>query len=349
MKIGLHTKSVRHHAVGRFFLIVAALTTLTGCRRELPVQLFGEAQGTYYSVQYYDAQRRNLQPQVDSLLDAFDRSASLWVDSSLLRRLNANLTDSLDVTLYDLLMHSTEVFHYTAGAFDCFVGPLVQAWGFSFKERSEPDSATLAALLAAAHAPVYISVGTDGHRLVKTNPATELDFNAIAQGYAVDLLALMMDSLGIHDYLIDIGGEVIAHGTKADGRRWRVGIERPSADSLSSPVVQTAIELRDASVVTSGNYRKYYERDGVRYSHTIDPATGRPVRHSLLSVSVVERVSWLADAMATAYMVMGLDSALSFIATHPDGPGTEAVFFIYDNGGTLECHATEAFEKLIIQ
>ena len=349
MKIGLHTKSVRHHAVGRFFLIVAVLTTLMGCRRELPVQLFGEAQGTYYSVQYYDAQRRNLQPQVDSLLDAFDRSASLWVDSSLLRRLNANLTDSLDATLHDLLMHSTEVFHYTEGAFDCCVGPLVQAWGFSFKERSEPDSATLAELLAAAHAPVYINAGIDGHRLVKTNPATELDFNAIAQGYAVDLLARMMDSLGIHNYLIDIGGEVIAHGTKADGRPWRVGIERPSADSLSSPVVQTAIELRDASVVTSGNYRKYYERDGVRYSHTIDPATGRPVRHSLLSVSVVERESWLADAMATAYMVMGLDSALSFIASHPDGPGTKAVFFIYDNGGTLECHATEAFEKLIIQ
>ena len=111
----------------------------------------------------------------------------------------------------------------------------------------------------------------------------------------------------------------------------------------------TAITLSNASVVTSGSYRKYYEEDGVRYSHTIDPTTGRPVRHSLLSVSVVESESWLADAMATAYMVMGLDKARAFIAAHPDGPGTDKVFFIYDEGGRLKSYATPAFEKLIIQ
>lgn len=333
--------SVRHYRAGRFF--VAALLLLCSCQRaEKPIQLVGNAQGTYYSVQYYDRQQRNLQPQVDSLLHAFDLSASLWVDSSLLRQLNANHTDSLDAVLDSLLRYSLYIYDYTGGAFDCRVGRIVQAWGFSFRQREEPDEAALAALMADARADVEISQG----RLQKESPGTELDFNAIAQGYAVDLVAAMFDGMGIESYLIDIGGEVIARGAKLGGNPWRVGIERPAPDSVSMPVVQTVIPLRDASVVTSGSYRKYYERDGMRYSHTIDPATGRPVEHSLLSVSVVESSAWLADAMATAYMVMGLDRAKAFIAAHPDGPGTDAVMFIYDSCGELKEYATPGWERL---
>ena len=336
--------SVRHHRVERFLIAALLLIGTVACHRtDTPMRLYGEAQGTYYSIQYLDPQHRDLQPQVDSLLAAFDQSASLWVDSSLLRRLNANLTDSLDPVLDSLLLYSLYIYDYSGGAFDCRVGRIVQAWGFSFRQRQEPDSAALASLMAAAHADIGIHDG----RLVKENPATELDFNAIAQGYSVDLLADLFDSLGIENYLIDVGGEVIARGAKADGRPWRVGIERPSADSTSAPVVQTAIALRDASVVTSGSYRKYYERDGLRYSHTIDPATGRPVDHTLLSASVVEGQCWLADAMATAYMVMGLDSAKAFIAAHPDGPGTAAVMLIYDDHGTLRTYTTPTFDKLI--
>ena len=335
--------SVRHPRVGRFFCFLAALLSLVACRQApQPVRLQGEAQGTYYSILYCDSAQRDLQPQVDSLLDAFDRSASLWVDSSLLRRLNANLTDTLDPVLDSLLRHSLWATRYTQGAFDCRVGRLVQAWGFSFRQRQEPDSAALAAMLSAARADLALCDG----RLVKADPATELDFNAIAQGYSVDLLAALFDRLGVHAYLIDIGGEVIARGAKPDGSPWRVGIERPSDDSLSAPEVQTVVGLRDGSVVTSGSYRKYYERDGVRYSHTIDPSTGRPVQHSLLSVSVVEDQCWLADAMCTAYMVMGLDSARRFIAAHPDGPGTAAVYFIYDSCGTLKEYATKEFNDL---
>jgi thiamine biosynthesis lipoprotein len=334
-------KSVRHLRAGRFF-VALLLLFVYGCRQQAPVQLYGEAQGTYYSVQYFDPQQRNLQPQVDSLLHAFDLSASLWVDSSLLRQVNTNATDSLDPVLESLLRYSLYIYDYTQGAFDCRVGRIVQAWGFSFRHREEPDGAALADLLAAARSNVSIS---DGH-IVKANPATELDFNAIAQGYAVDLMAAMFDSLGITSYLIDLGGEVIARGTKPDGRPWRVGIERPAADSVSAPIVETAIPLVDRSVVTSGSYRKYYERDGARYSHTIDPSTGRPVTHTLLSVSVVEGECWLADAMATAYMVMGLERAKAFIAAHQGGPGTDAVFFIYDDQGQMKTYATPGWEKL---
>ena len=348
-----HGKSVWHFGVGRFFAGAVLLASLlTGCHRNQPIQLYGQAQGTYYSVQYYDHRHHqpvNLQSQIDSLLAAFDQSVSLWVDNSLLRRINANQTDTLDFLLATLLQRSLDITHYTGGAFDCRVGRLVQVWGFSFKERCEPDEYTLDSLLRAAQSPISID-SVDGIKLIrKQQAATELDFNAIAQGYASDLVGKMLESYGINDYLVDIGGEVVAHGTKDDGLPWRVGIERPAIDSLSAPVVHTAIELRNASVVTSGNYRKYYERDGVRYSHTIDPTTGRPVQHTLLSVSVVEQESWLADAMATAYMVMGLDKARAFIDAHPDGPGTQAVLFIYDDHGSLATYATPEFEKLTIR
>lgn len=339
-------QNVRHSGVGRFLVASLVCLTLGACQRQAPlVQLYGQAQGTYYSIQYRDAEQRNLQPQIDSLLDAFDQSASLWVDSSLLRQINAGLTDSLDEVLYFLTTRSIQMHDYTQGAFDCRVGRLVQAWGFSFKQRSEPDSTTLIELLKAAQGEIACA----GHRLQRQNTSTELDFNAIAQGYASDLVAQLLDAHGIHDYLVDIGGEVVSHGNKAPDTPWRVGIERPSADSLSSPEVQVAIALHDASVVTSGSYRKYYERDGLRYSHTIDPTTGRPVQHTLLSVSVIENESWLADAMATAYMVMGLERAKQFIADHPGQPGTEAVYFIYDNHGQLDTYATPAFEKMIIK
>lgn len=348
MKPANVTTSVRHHSAGRFFFCLVLTALLASCAKPAPTVLEGEAQGTYYRICYYD--ERDLQPMVDSLLHAFDLSASLWVDSSLLRRVNANLTDSLDATLATLLAHSLYINDYAGGAFDCRVGRIVQAWGFSFRERSEPDSAALAALLDAARAPVALSVpaGSASWKIIKSNPATELDFNAIAQGYSVDLLAAMMDSLGVENYLIDVGGEVIGRGNKADGSPWRVGIERPAADRYDAPTVQSVIALQDASVVTSGSYRKFYERDGVRYSHTIDPATGRPVQHSLLSVSVAEKECWLADAMATAYMVMGLDRSLSFIADHPGLPGTAAVMFIYDSCGTMKTYTTQAFDDLIV-
>ena len=338
-----NNKSVRHSHAGRFLLTTALVALLLcSCHRPEPVRLYGEAQGTYYSVQYYDPEQRNLQPQIDSLLQAFDRSASLWVDSSLLRRINAGQTDSLDDILHFLLQNSLRIMEYTDGAFNPRVGRLVQAWGFSFKQRSEPDSATLADLLRAAQG----TIGCADRHYFREDPDTELDFNAIAQGYASDLLARYLEEQGITSYLVDIGGEVIARGRKADGQPWKVGIERPAEERYSAPVVQTAIHLVDQAVVTSGSYRKYYERDGVRYSHTIDPATGRPVQHSLLSVSVVEKECWLADAMATAYMVMGLDSALSFIAAHPDGPGTGAVIFIYDSCGTMKQHTTPEWDLL---
>lgn len=332
-------------------MLTALLLSLAACKPTmLPVRLQGEAQGTYYSITYFDAQQRNLQSSIDSLLDDFDQTASLWVDSSLLRRVNDNsdsVVNELFATLVDL---SAEMNRFTNGAFDCTVGRLVNAWGFGFSKREKLTDETIDSLLQHVGKQPSAVRHHDGTIVVrKADSETSFDFNAIAQGYASDLIGHFLEQQGITDYIVDIGGEVCAKGAKPDGKAWRVGIERPAENRYSSPEVETTIELRDKAVVTSGNYRKYYEKDGVRYSHTIDPSTGHPVEHSLLSVSVVDTAAWRADALATAFMVMGLDKALQFIGQHSDDSGTQAVFFIYSDSTGYKTYATPAFEALIIE
>ena len=329
-------------------LLALTLVIATACvRHDQPIRIQGEAQGTYYNIAYFDSLQRNLQPQIDSLLDEFDQTASLWVENSIIRKVNRHEDTVLNAHFIDLLRLSRQIEEYTHGAFNCKIGSLVNLYGFGFKNRNDiTDRQVDSLLFLINHGECRIDDTHTTPRLTLSQ-GIELDFNAIAQGYAVDLLAKMFDQRGIHSYLIDVGGEVIAKGKKPDGSSWTVGIEKPAKDKYSSQEIETAIELNDRSVVTSGNYRKYYEKDGVRYSHTIDPSTGRPVSHSLLSVSVVSRHAWYADAIATAFMVMGLDKSLQFIDQHPSDPDIQAVFFIYDDNGTYQTFSTPEFQKLI--
>ncbi len=336
----------------RHFLLlplVLLLTAACGHRADQPIRLQGETQGSYYSIIYYDAQQRNLQSQIDSLLHDFDLTANLWVDSSVIRRVNRNEDTLVNEMFCDLLQKSLQIHQYTQGAFDCKIGSLVNLYGFGFKNRQDVSQSTIDSLLAYIRqdSTTLSPTDTPGIYALHKLPQIEYDFNAIAQGYTSDLIARHFDQLGLESYLIDVGGEVIAKGTKPNGDPWTVGIERPAETKYSQQQVETAIRLCNQSVVTSGNYRKYYEQDGVRYSHTIDPATGRPVGHTLLSVSVVSKASWYADAMATAFMVMGLEKSLQFIQDHPDDPDIQAVFFIYDLHGDYQTHATPAFQKII--
>lgn len=330
------------------FFCLSALLLLCSCHRSSdPIRLQGQAQGTYYNIVYFDSQRRNLQQAVDSLLHQFDLTASLWEETSVIRRVNSGQDSLVNLMFADLFQRSLQVSDYTQGAFNCKIGALVNLYGFGFKNREDVSDRQVDSLVNMISHDRSTLVGTDSIYLSHKSPAVEFDFNAIAQGYSVDLLAAMFDSLDIHSYLIDVGGEVIAKGVKPNGDLWSVGIERPAESKYSAQEVETIIGLKDMSVVTSGNYRKYYERDGVRYSHTINPATGRPVEHSLLSASVVSRQSWYADAMATAFMVMGLEQSLLFIQHHPDNPDIQAAFFIYNDHGSYKTYATPAFQKLI--
>lgn len=330
-------------------LIISSLVLLASCAdKSQPIRIQGEAQGTYYSIAYYDDQQRDLKPQIDSLLQNFDQTASLWVENSLIRRINRNEDSVLNDDFYAMLKYSEGIKALTDGAFNCEIGALVNLYGFGFKKRADVSDREIDSLVHILHQETYRIVEDDaGNHIIRKNYDIEFDFNAIAQGYSVDLLASMFDSLGITSYLIDIGGEVVSKGKKKDFSSWVVGIERPAKDKYDGQEIETAIALNNCSVVTSGNYRKYYEKDGIRYSHTIDPETGRPVNHSLLSVSVVSDNATFSDAMATAFMVMGLDNSLKFIQTHRDQ--VSAVFFIYDDHGKYKTLATPEFDKLIIQ
>ena len=333
----------------KLFLFSLIIVALSSCNHtsQNPIKLSGTAQGTYYSIIYYDCEQRNFQPQIDSMLTQFDNIASLWVDSSLLQRINNN-QDSIVTPLFaDIFTKSIEMYHYTNGAFDCRVGQLVASWGFSFKHQENPSTKHIDSLLNDSRANIYLDTNINGDIILhKQNRNTWIDFNAIAQGYSSDLIAQWLIQQNIHDFIVDIGGEVIAHGHKPNGDSWAVGVEKPAADKYSTPQIESAIYLNDLSIVTSGNYRKYYEKDGVRYSHTINPATGYPVNHTLLSASIIDSTAWRADALATACMVMGLEKSIEFINTHPY---PTAAFFIYDSNGSYKTYATPEFQKMIIQ
>ncbi|MBQ0016330.1 MAG: FAD:protein FMN transferase [Bacteroidales bacterium] len=334
---------VRQHAAERLFVSMCLLMLIGGCDRvPRPIRLQGQAQGTYYSIIYYDNKQRNMQPVVDSLLRQFDLTASLWVDSSLICRVN-NSSDSCVVTplFADMLQKSLQINQYTDGAFDCRVGALVRAFGFARSNRQELSKSQHDSLLMLCKGSVWLDTLSDGVIVFhKQYPATLIDFNAIAQGYSVDMVCDCFNQLGVESYLVDIGGEVRMRGLKADGTPWKVGVEHPSSSKYDGREVEVSVPITDASLVTSGSYRKYYEVDGIRYSHTINPADGYPVRHATLSATVVDSMAWKADALATAFMVMGCDSAKSWLDSHPE---VEEAFFIYDSPHGLQHYATPMF------
>jgi thiamine biosynthesis lipoprotein len=307
-----------------------------------PVRLMGEAQGTYYSIIYYDDDQRVFQREVDSILKVFDQSLSLWVPNSIISL--ANNSDTIievDTFFRDNFNIAMAVAEKTNGAFDPTIGNLTRAWGFGFDASRHVDDQIIDSILNfSGHHNVHIKNGF----FIKNDPRISIDFNAIAQGYSVDLIAKFLEDKSIENYLVDIGGEVKAKGRKPDGSHWKVGIEKPADNMNDERDLKAVVRLHNKSIATSGNYRKYYEEDGIRYSHTIDPATGYPVQHSLLSVSVLADNTAIADAYATAFMVMGLEKAKQFLRNEP----TLDAFFIYtDQEGNYQTFMSEGFRILV--
>lgn len=306
------------------------------------VMFQGETQGTYYAVTYFDRDGRNFQPQVDSILHKFDLSVSMWVPESIISRINRG--DSLvepDDWFIDIFRRSQTIAGLTEGAFDFTVGPLVNAWGFGFKGKITMDSARVDSLRKLVG---YRMVRFADGRIIKEKDNIQFDFNAIAQGYAVDVIGEFLASQGVHNFLVDIGGEVLGKGAKPDGQPWIVGIENPAADSLSERTLNAKVRLTGKAMATSGSYRKYYEENGVRYSHTIDPKTGYPVKHSLLSVSVLADDCATADGFATAFMVMGFEKAKEFVE---HGAALEAYFINAAADGSFETYATPGMQQIL--
>lgn len=320
------------------------LVGLISCRNFTtpePVKLHGEAQGTYYAITYYDNEERNFSEEIDSLLSYFDQVASEYEPNSMISKVNKNQPYELNDIFLDIYKEGMEVSRKTDGKFDMTVMPLVNAWGFGFETRKKLDSAQVDSILQFVG---YEKIRLQNRRLIKEKPEIRLDFNSIAQGYSVDWLANFLESKGIENYLVDVGGEVFARGNKPGGHPWKVGIEKPAQNKTDAREIKDVVALKDKALATSGSYRKYYEEDGVRYSHTINPETGYPVKHSLLSVSVLADETVTADAYATAFMVMGLEESKNFINKNPD---LEAYFIYSDRDGKLKTHYTQGVREIL--
>lgn len=320
-----------------FFL---AMTFVACVRQPQKTVLQGMAQGSYYAITYYDLEGRNFQDEIDSLFRAVDLSVNLWVDSSVICKVNRNEDVELDQIFIDNFNIAQQAAELSAGYFDPTIAPLVEAWGFSAKTDVAVTSAMVDSLKALVD---YRNVRIEDGKLKKADPAVKLDFNAIAQGYTSDMIGVFLESKGVTSYIVDVGGEIMARGHKPDGKPWVVGIEKPSADWDSERVIQQRIELSDKGVVTSGSYRKYVERDGKRYSHCIDPMTGYPVDHQLLSATVIAETSVWADALASICMVMGMERSLELINSLD---GVEAYYIFVNDRGELETFATDGFKLM---
>ncbi|RMG67214.1 MAG: FAD:protein FMN transferase [Bacteroidetes bacterium] len=304
------------------FLSLLLLPGFWACQSQpiVPIKLEGPAQGTSYHITYYGEGAADWQPDIDSLLERVNESLSTYHEGSLINQFNQ--ADSLvtdDPLFIEMVDRSRAIARTSEGTFDPSVMPLVRAWGFGPDNALVPKVENLDSLRQfIGMEKILERPGPNGGRVfTKAQPGVQLDFNAIAQGYTVDLLSRYLEQRGIVNYLVELGGEVRTRGENPEGESWTLGVEKP-IDIAGISELATLIELGDMAAATSGNYRKFYEQDGVRYSHTIDPATGRPVQHTLLSTTVLAADGTTADAYATAFMVMGLARAKAFITAHPE-------------------------------
>ncbi|WKN45186.1 FAD:protein FMN transferase [Tunicatimonas pelagia] len=302
------------------------------------LNVLGQTMGTTYNIKYQDDQRRSFKPAIDSLLTVFNQSVNHYLPDSEITRFNQQDTLYFDLPyFYPVLKRSDEIVQATDSAFDPTVAPLVNAWGFGPEDQQLPDSATVDSLLQLVgfdkimYTPEYVTKKITG---------ASLNFSAIAKGAGVDVVGEYLNQQGVNNFMVEIGGEVLCQGVNDKGEPWKIGIDDPNrAGNMSA-----AVTLNNQAIATSGNYRNYYEVDGKRYAHTIDPKTGQQVTHSVLSVSVIADDCMTADGYATAFMVLGLEPAQKIIARDP----SLEVLIIYDDNGTTKTFQTDGLKDMVV-
>lgn len=325
---------------------ISILVFLTACQLQQPkkkrkqVAFGGEAQGTTYTVKYIGEEVEDLPRQMDSLLKAIDVSMSTYLESSTIVRLNEGDSAVVDEMFVEVFELSQRMKEETEGAFDPTLAPVIEAWGFDYSQPQQMDSAKVDSLLAFCG---FEQFELDGKLLRKKTRGAKLNFNAVAQGYSVDLMADLLRAKNISDYYVELGGEVIVGGLNQDSVPWRIGIDKPQGRNLEREL-SAIVSLEDKAMVTSGNYRKFVEVEGEKYSHSIDPKSGFPVKHNLLSATIIADDAGVADAIATACMVMGLEKCQAFLARHQE---YEAIL-IYSNGdGKLNIFISESLVEKV--
>jgi thiamine biosynthesis lipoprotein len=268
----------------------------------------------------------------------------MFNQESIISKVNRNEKVELNEMFLQVITLAQKVSQDTDGAFDITVAPLVNAWGFGFKTGDKPSGTSIDSLMSTVG---YKKISLKGRQLFKENKNTMLDCSAIAKGYGSDVVAAFLKKRGIDNFMVEIGGEVVTQGISEKRVPWRIGVTKPTDDSLSvDNELQTVLNVTNKAMATSGNYRNFYYKDGKKYAHTIDPKTGYPVQHSLLSATVLADNCATADAYATSFMVMGIEKAKGVLERHPE----LMAYFIYtDESGNLAVWYSPSMKDKILE
>lgn len=296
--------------------------------------------GTIYNITYQS--NDDLNQEILSELNKVDMSLSTFKPNSVISQINQNKPVETDEMFNEVFTLAEHIAKDTQGAFDITVAPLVNLWGFGFKHNTEPSRHAIDSLRNLIG---YEKVKLENNRIVKRDNRIMLDCSAIAKGYGSDVVARFLRSKGIKNFMVEIGGEIVTSGINEKRLPWKIGITKPVDDSLSvNGELQTVINVTDMAMATSGNYRNFYYKNGKKYAHTIDPKTGYPVQHNILSATVLAKDCATADAYATAFMVTGLEGATHILKRHPE----LLAYFIYadHNGKNQVWYSPSLKEKL---
>ena len=322
----MKTASPIYNMVFKYMVTFVFAVVLSGCSQPTKYQHNGNfVFGTMYNMTY--EYERDLQADIDAVLQQVDGEFSMFNEQSTVARINrGDTTVERSEMFNEVYQLALAVNSETDGAFDITVAPLVNAWGFGFKHEQMPTAAQVDSLMKISN---------------------QMDFSAIAKGYGCDVVARLLESKGISNYMVEIGGEVVVSGHNAKGEPWHIGITKPVDDSLSvDSELQAILSITDKAMATSGNYRNFYYQGGRKYAHTIDPRTGYPVQHSLLSATVLADDCATADAYATSFMVLGLEGAKAVLGRHPE----LMAYLIYtDEQGNYAVWYSPEMEKLKIE
>ena len=310
----------KQHTIGALIGLAVAALLIWGWETDPKSAYYrneGKVFGTYYNIRYEASS--DLQDSIQAALTAFDNSLSMFNPHSTLSAINDNRDTTTDSAFEAMFEEAKRVYDLSYGAFDITVAPLVNYWGFgrlragASYSQSGQEIDSLRAFIG------FDKVALVDHKVIKTDPRVQLDGGAVAKGQACDMIADVLRRQGCENYLVDIGGEVVAHGVNDKKQPWHIGITKPNINNEGAQEdLQEILAVKDVCMATSGNYRNYYYDGDERRSHTIDPRTGYPVQHSLLSATVVSSSCMRADALATACMVLGADQALELMENAED-------------------------------
>jgi thiamine biosynthesis lipoprotein len=331
------------------FLSIFAFFIISSCRVSRRAELLsraykieGFAQGTSYQITYYAESAIISSSSINQLFSELDSSLSIYKPYSLINQFNNSANGLImDDHLFKVVLRSMKIWKESEGVFDISILPIVEAWGFGAKKHSiEPSNTEIARALSCSGSD---KIRIEGKQLIKTIPCLKIDVNGIGQGYSVDVIAKHLESKGVQNYLIEIGGEIRVKGRKQPGNQlMRIGIEQPAEMRINEPIIQKVIELQGGAITTSGNYRKFIQNGSKKLSHLIDPKTGRPIENKMISVTVKTKDAMSADGYDNVLIGLGIEKSFDFLKKHR---GLEAYFIYQDDHGVVRDTASAGFFK----